>query len=152
MLFLAPVTTAQVVPTDGDNGLVQEFARPGRATMIVNVWGSARSPGLWRVERDVDLVDFLSVIGIPGVGDRQPGVRTRTYVAIYRSVNAQRRNVYRERVEAILEDGAQYPALQENDILAIEVEERNRIGFRLISSIVGTASSITLLIIRLTSN
>jgi len=152
MLFLAPVTTAQVVPTDGDNGLVQEFARPGRATMIVNVWGSARSPGLWRVERDVDLVDFLSVIGIPGVGDRQPGVRTRTYVAIYRSVNAQRRNVYRERVEAILEDSAQYPALQENDILAIEVEERNRIGFRLISSIVGTASSITLLIIRLTSN
>ena len=151
MLFLAPVTTAQVVPTDGDNGLVQEFARPGRATMIVNVWGSARSPGLWRVERDVDLVDFLSVIGIPGVGDRQPGVRTRTYVAIYRSVNAQRRNVYRERVEAILEDGAQYPALQENDILAIEVEERNRIGLQLVSSIVGTASSITLLVLRLTN-
>jgi len=152
MLFLAPVTTAQVVPTDGDNGLIQEFARPGRATMIVNVWGSARSPGLWRVERDVDLVDFLSVIGIPGVGDRQPGIRSDTYIAIYRSMGAERRNVYRRRVEAILEDGAQYPQLQENDILAIEVEERNRIGLRLISSIVGTVSSITLLIIRLTSN
>ena len=118
--------------------------------MIVNVWGSASNPGLWRVERNVDLVDFLSVVGVPGVGDRQPGVRTRTYVAIYRSVNAQRRNVYRERVESILEDGAQYPELQENDILAIEVEESNRIGLQLVSSIIGTASSITLLVLRLT--
>ncbi|PEN12829.1 hypothetical protein CRI94_12555 [Longibacter salinarum] len=133
-------------PTDAN---IQTYARPGEATMIVNVWGEANRPGIWRVERDVDLVEFLSVVQVPGIGLDQIGQRSTPYVVIYRSVGGERKQIYREKIEDILEEGSSYPDLQNNDILAIEVKRRRTIGLRMISTLIGTASSLTLLVLRL---
>lgn len=149
----APLASAQSLPTEESEAFIKEFARPGRATMMINVWGNAGSPGLWRVERDIDMIDFLTLVGVSGVGDRQRRVRTKTYVAIYRTTDSgKHRQTYREQVENILDDGARYPQLRDGDILSVETEERSRIGLQLLGTIVGTASSITLLVLRLTSN
>jgi hypothetical protein len=135
---------------EGSQSYVNDFSRPGQATILVNVWGSAGQPGLWRVEKDVDLVDFLSVVGVPGIGTEDPGTRSTAYIAIYRTINGQRQEAYRRKVADILEDGATYPTLQSGDVVSVEVKRRRKIGLRTISSLVGTASSITLLILRFT--
>lgn len=136
----------------GAASYLNDYSRPGEATIIINVWGSAGQPGLWRVERDVDLIDLLSVIGVPAVGSNSAGTRSKEFVAIYRIVNGERREVYRRRLKTLLEDGESYPSLQNKDVLAIEVEQRRRIGLTTFSTLVGTASSLTLLILNLTRN
>ena len=116
----------------------------------MNVWGAVGQPGLWRIERSADLVEFLSVVGVPGVGENQLGTRSKVYVTIYRTHDGRRREIYRQNVENILEAGARYPVLQDRDVLEIETVRRRKIGFRVISTIVGTISSVTSLVLLLT--
>ena len=158
LLFLvstpALVTAQNTLPTGsgGAQSYVNDFSRPGQATMLVNVWGSAGQPGLWRVEKNVDLIDFLSVVGVPGIGLEEPGTRSTAYATIYRTVNGERREVFRQKIERLLQDGARYPTLADNDVLAIEIKRRRTIGLQVVSTIIGTASSITLLVLQLTGN
>lgn len=153
LLSITPSASGQGLPTEESESFVKEYARPGRATMLINVWGNTAAPGLWRVEKSIDLISFLTLVGISGVGDRDRRVRTNTYITIYRSTaSGERRQTYRQRVERILDSGASQPQLQDGDILSVEVEERSRVGLQLLSTIVGTASSITLLVLRLSSN
>jgi len=156
LIVLCPLPASAQEPIGasdtGINTLVNTFARPGQATMLINVWGSAGSPGIWRVERTVDLIDFLSVIEVPGIGIDEVGTRSTTYVVIYRSNGGERREAFRRKVKDLLREGVRYPKLQQNDILSIEVDRRRKIGLQLVSSIVGTASSLTLLILNITSN
>ncbi len=132
-----------------DQTQVREYARPGRATIIVNVWGTVGQPGLWRVEQDIDLIEMLSVVSVPGLGLDEPGTRQKNFVAIYRTVDGKRQEIYRENLENILEEGASYPQIQDNDVLAVTQKRRRSLSFGLISSIVGTLSSVALLTLRL---
>jgi hypothetical protein len=153
LLLLAvpdPVWAQSTTPSIEGRTQINTYARPGAATMVVNVWGSVGQPGLWRVERDVDLVEFLSVVGVPGVGQDNPGTREKNIITLYRVQRGERQEVYRKDVDAILADGAGYPSLQEGDILAITAQKRKTLGFQFFSTVVGTASSLTLLILRLT--
>lgn len=126
---------------DGDP-YINVFAAPGAATVTVNVWGAVSRPGLWRVEKGVDLIKFLSVTGLAGIGQTRPGTRTKTFVSIYRNIDGVRREVYRSDVEDILEDGATYPVLEDDDVLGVETIQRRSLGFQTASLVVGTASSL----------
>jgi hypothetical protein len=149
---LSPVH-AQGTGALGDaDTFVFEYARPGEATILVNVWGNVARAGLWRVERDVDLVEFLSVVEVPGVGTNRIGTRSRNVVTVYRQREGERTVVYRRNLEDILEDGVQYPRLENRDVLEIETTQRQRIGFRLVSTIISTVSSTASLILLLTRN
>lgn len=143
--------SAQLPPASGEDSFINVFAAPGAATVTVNVWGAVSRPGLWRVERGVDLIEFLSVTGLSRVGQTRVGTRTKTVVSIYRTVDGVRREVYRSDVEDILEDGATYPVLEDDDVLGVEAIERRSLGFQTVSLLIGTASSIaslTFLILR----
>ena len=87
---------------------------------------------------------------MPGVGLDEVGTRSKTYIVIYRTIGGERREAFRRNVKDLLQEGANYPRLQPNDVLSIEVKRRRKIGFQVISSIVGTTSSIILLVLRLT--
>ena len=149
-LFSASSASAQNIPIPEGAGYLNEYFRPGRATITVNVWGAASRPGIWRIEKDLDLIEFLTVVGVPGVGQQEAGTRTKTFLAVYRTQGDKRQTLYRERVEGILAEGATYPALQNNDIVAIEVESKRTFSVGLVSTIVGTLSSLSLLILNFT--
>lgn len=137
--------------TTQDTPLVINFARPGQATISVHAWGAVGRPGIWRIERDTDLIQFLSAAQVPGMGIDEPGVRERVLVSIYRSSDGNRRQVYSERLSDVLAEGASYPALQEGDVIEVKNKRRRTVGFQTVAQVVGTASTLTLLILRLTS-
>lgn len=133
-------------------GQINQFARPGQPTLIVNVWGGVGQPGIWRVEQNVDLIELLSVVQVPGLGIENPGIRQKTLITLYRVEQGRHREVYKENLAHILQDGSALPMVQDGDVLAVTQVRRRNFGLTFFSSIVGTASSLTLLILRLTQN
>jgi len=135
----------------GEDSYINTFARPGEPTMTVYLWGTVGRTGIWQVARDADLIEFLSAVQVPGIGQEDRTIRRRITLRVYRGGAGERREVYNQRLDYILERGAAYPDLQDGDVLLVETEQRRRFfTFQTITSIVSTAASLTLLILRLT--
>lgn len=127
---------------------VHHYARPGYATKTVYVWGSVGTPGVWKVEEDIGLIELLSAARLIGYGATQRGGPQELILRIYRESGGDRREIYREQVDQLLAGPQTYPTLQEGDVIA--VESKQKIGWQTIASVVGAASSVALLFIRLT--
>lgn len=153
VLSPAPAT-AQETPAPGLTSPLENpnrFARPGMPTNEVWVWGEVSQPGIWRVERGADLVQFLSHLRVPGLLQQQAQTRSRFTLKIYRGPGQSRELIYEKRLDELLEEGDDYPELQDGDILAVELRQRQsrlRI-FQLVVSTVSSAASLTLLFLRL---
>ena len=154
LLHPAPPATAQEAPSPGLTSPLENpnrFARPGMPTNEVWVWGEVSQPGIWRVERGADLVQFLSHLRVPGLLQQQAQTRSRFTLKIYRGAPASREMIYEIRLDELLEEGDDYPELQDGDILAVELRQRqSRLQlFRLVTGAVSSAASLTLLFLRL---
>ena len=131
--------------------MTQTYARPGIPTQTVYLWGDVSTAGVWRVERNIDLVELLSAARLTGIGQGNPGYRQRTVIQIYRrSGTSGHTLVYEATAEELLAPEATYPGLEDQDVVEVETRTRRKIGFQLVSSIIGTAASLTLLVLRLT--
>lgn len=148
--FAAGSAWAQSSPlaTSGST-FTHEYARAGRATITVYVWGAVQAPGTWKVEQEVDLVELLSAIRVPGTGESDPRTKKRTVVRIYRKTAGARALVYETRLDDLLTQDAVYPGLADQDVLQVETITRSRFGWRDISAVTGTISSLLLLAFRL---
>lgn len=151
MLFvLAVPAPAQSIPEMAPGAAyTHQYARPGRATISVYVWGAVGTPGTWKVEPEVDLVELLSAVQVPGIGQSDPRTKRNTFVRIYRKADGERSLVYETQLEALLTQQVIYPGLRDQDVLQVETVSKARFGWRDISAVVGTASSILLLALRL---
>ena len=150
----APPAAAQEAPAPGLTSPLENpnrFARPGMPTNEVWVWGEVSQPGIWRVERGADLVQFLSHLRVPGLLQRQAQTRSQFTLKIYRGASQSRELIYEIRLDELLEEGDEYPELQDGDILAVELRQRqSRLQlFRLVTGVVSSAASLTLLFLRL---
>lgn len=143
---LAPASLAQSIP---QNQYVNQYARTGRPTIDVFIWGEVGTPGLWRVELDIDLIELLSVARLRNVGVEEPGIRRRVILRIYREEGGQRSEIYNEQLERIVGGGRVYPPLQDGDILEVVVRRKNTPTFRTVTSLIGATSAVVLLIIRI---
>jgi len=153
-LLAIPPAAAQDAPTPGLTSPLENpnrFARPGMPTNEVWVWGEVSQPGIWRVERGADLVQFLSHLRVPGLLQQQSQTRTRFTLKIYRGESQSRELIYEIRLDELLEEGGEYPQLQDGDILAVELRQRqSRLQIaRLVTGVVSSAASLTLLFLRL---
>ncbi|NBB87377.1 MAG: hypothetical protein GVY12_14310 [Bacteroidetes bacterium] len=153
-LLATPPAAAQDAPTPGLTSPLENpnrFARPGMPTNEVWVWGEVSQPGIWRVERGADLVQFLSHLRVPGLLQQQSQTRTRFTLKIYRGESQSRELIYEIRLDELLEEGGEYPQLQDGDILAVELRQRqSRLQIaRLVTGVVSSAASLTLLFLRL---
>lgn len=142
---------AQALPDNMGTDLAVEYARPGRATMTVYLWGDLGTPGVWRVERDVDLIDLLSAARVSGIGRDAAGVASENTLHIYRGPGSDRQQIYEVELEQLLGEGADYPDLSEGDVLVIETKQRQRFGLQEASQLVTTISTLTLLVLQLSN-
>ena len=148
--FSAAPAQAQGLPDlSAGTNYTHQYARPGRPTISVYVWGAVEMPGTWKVEPDVDLVEFLSTVRVPGTGQSDPRTRKNTVVRIYKKNADTRSLVYEVPLNDLLTQKVTYPGLHDQDVLQVETISKPRFGWRDVGSIIGTASSLLLLFIRL---
>jgi len=142
LFVLSPASAhAQNLPLP-EQSYVNEFARPGQPTITLYLWGTVGTTGIWRVERNVDLIQLLSVARVPGVGTSQRDVRQKFILHIYRQQSGERQEIYEEEIENLIGGGAAaVPALQDGDILAVETQTRRRIGLNFLFTTLRTVSS-----------
>ena len=150
LLCLVPdgASAQSLLSPSEETAYMHHYARPGRATISVYVWGTVEFPGIWRVEREVDLVEFLSALRVPEVGQSDARTSRRTVLRIYRKAANQRSMTYQASLDELLTQQAIYPTLEDEDVLQVETISRKRLGWRDIGTIVGTVSSLVLLALR----
>lgn len=146
----ASPSRAQDVPSS--ESFIHTFARPGQSTIQIYILGSVGTPGIWRIEQDTDLIELLSAANVSGFGDNPADQSTRVNLRIYRTNSNTRSMVYEARLEDVLARGTTYPPLEAGDVIEVETNRRRVLGISLISQVIGAASSLTLLILRLTGN
>jgi hypothetical protein len=119
--------------------------------MQVYIWGDVRNAGIWRVNREVDFFELLSAAQPGSIGQERAQRRQRIDIRVYRTQQGERRLVYEERLESMLEEDLPLPELTEEDVLEVRTRERrSRIDqFRLVVGVIGSAASLATLILRI---
>jgi len=134
----------------GEEEYVYRYARPGEATQTVYIWGAVDQPGIWEIEPGTDIVELFSVVRPSGYGVEGIGTKTRIELRIYRSTNGEPRVVSEMQLGDLLEmPPPQRPSLQPEDVIEVRTVESRKFSFQTVGTIVGTLSSLTLLVIRI---
>jgi hypothetical protein len=152
LLCLVPESVAQVIPQT-QPAAVYRFAEAGTPTMEVRVWGAVRSPGVYQVARETDLVSLLSLAGGPLHAQDAPNVERTVTISVSRGEEGRRSLIY----EGSLPELVRAPAglmLQDGDVVALDVDVVQRFSWRdglTIFSALGSVAIIVLNIMRLSN-
>lgn len=153
LAVLACVPCARGQPgagADGKEGYIYTYARPGQATQTVYIWGAVDKPGIWEVAPETDLVELFSVVHPSGFATEGPDTQTDVRLRIHRVRDGETEVVHTMKLEELLDrPPARRPSLQAQDVIEVRLIEERKFGLELIGTVVGTLSSVTLLIIRL---
>ncbi len=128
---------------------ITDFSRPGRPTMFIYVWGTASTPGIWKVEQDVDMLELLSSAQVPNFGATDNTTRSTVTVRLFRSSGGQRVEIFQSEMNDLIKSGKSYPAMQEKDIIMIETKTKQRFNLQTVFSAIGAGASLVLLAIRI---
>jgi hypothetical protein len=146
----APPAAGQTLASVPDaEDIVYRHARPGYATVQLYVWGAADRPGIWEVEETIGLVELLSAARVRGAAGVQPAYKQETIVRLFRQAGDGRGLVFERSLESVLASPASTPALSDGDVVTVELVQSRRFGWRDAGVVVGTVSSVALLVIRL---
>lgn len=155
MLLLTAMLGPGVVKAQPDlggagDGYVNTYARPGEATQTVYVWGAVGTPGIWEIETGTNLVELFSVVRPTGYGEESPGTRTKILLRIHRTTDGETRVAHEMRLSELLEmPPPERPSLRPQDVIEVRNVQTREFSLRLVSTVVGTLSSVSLLIIRI---
>lgn len=121
---------------------VKEYGRAGYPTVTVFVWGTADT-GVWKVEEDTDLLEFLSVAIRSEGTNRNVEIRNYQYLKMYREDQNRRNDPFFEsRMDELFARDKPYPEIKEGDILLIESRANRRFTWRDITQVTGTVASL----------
>ena len=126
--------TAQDLPARPPG--VNDYGRPGVPRVTVYLWGDANT-GVWTIEENTDLVEFLSVASERTV-DTRADTRAVRILKIYRDGYANDEPFFEHRLDDLFARRSAAPSLQNGDIVVLETRERRRFTWRDITSVTGT--------------
>lgn len=139
---------AQMV-TSSPQVAVYRYAVPGRPTMDIRVWGGVRTPGVYQVELETDLLEVITYAGGPLVGVESDREERDVYVQLVRGDSGGREVVVEDELEALVTGGVAYPDLQDGDIVSLRVETRQRFQLRDAAVFTSSLGTLALVIIRI---
>ena len=126
------------------------YVQPGAATIEVKVMGTVRNPGLYRLSEGTDFGQLLALSGGPTLEVRQRSRPRTATVRLYRPQAQEQVLLYEAEFERnVVTASENYPALQNGDIMTVEVTERQRFVWRDLFTIVNTVAVIALAVERL---
>ena len=147
-LVLAGPVHAQTLTTSSGVAVFR-YANPGQPTMDVRVWGAVRSPGVYQVERDTDLIDVLTLAGGPAIPAEDDQSVRNVEVQILRETAAGRTVVLTSTLDALTAQDMPIPDLQDGDLVSLTAQTRQRFTWRDALSVTASVAGLALLIIRL---
>lgn len=147
-LLLGGGAFAQGVPA-ASGVAVYRYAQPGQPTKDIQVWGAVRSPGVYQVERDADLLTLLTIAGGPAVPSTDDRAVRNVSVRVVRDPGGARTVVLDTTLDALTSDAAPLPALQHGDLVSLAVETRQRFTWRDALSITTSVAALAVLILRI---
>ncbi|MEM8488543.1 MAG: hypothetical protein AAF564_23550 [Bacteroidota bacterium] len=127
------------------------LVEPGTATIQISVFGKVQNPGVYVLEDGVNLSLLLGLSGGP-TSTNQPDVKQTTTVRMYRNSGSMRSLAYEASFDEVMDRAADSPTLSEGDIVIIDVEQKRKMNWRDIFTVIGPLLSTLLLIERLTAN
>lgn len=123
------------------------YARPGDPTIQVWVWG-VQAPGLYEIRSDVNVGQVLTMAGGPPLQTREQRMRVNSILKVYRGGVGERALIYDARLEDVLAR-ADYPPLQDGDVLVLETLTRRLLSWRDVVQVAAAASTLVLLVDRI---
>lgn len=125
------------------------YAQPGEATIKVSLWGVPQQ-GLYEVPDSTDLKRLLTLAGGIPLQQRQENRKPpRVTVRLYRPAQSRSEPLLETRIQAILRGTVDPPELREDDVVEVETVQPPRFTWQDGLSIVTTAASVTLLVLRI---
>lgn len=129
-------------------GAYHKYVLPGTPTVLVQVLGTVRAPGLYELRADTDLGTLLALSGGPNLGPREESRKRKVSIRLYRP-GTDAGPLY----EAVLDEAIltpdRYPVLQDGDVLIVEVLERPGFKVRNVLRIANAVALITLAVDRI---
>ena len=130
-----------------------EFFRFGRPTMDVYALGAVRQNCRWKLETDINFIDFLTIISPPGLAVTETvDITPVVMMQIFRTGPTGSVKVYDASIESILVSETPMPVLQDGDVVILKQEakrKRRYLTFRNVTAVLGTFSTSLLLYLRL---
>lgn len=126
------------------------YAQPADATVQVELWGVPQ-PGLYEVPDSTNLRRLLTLAGGAGLGIRPENQKPpRVTVRLYRNGAPEGEPLLEARLQTILQNRLdEVPELRENDVVVVEKVQPTPFTWQDALSIVTTAASLTLLVLRI---
>lgn len=145
------------------------YALPGQATVQVSLWGSLGRTGIYEIPDSTGLDRLLSMAGGAPIEIRQKGKDpARVTVQLHRNTTSTvdpdstdrrggdsnglakgRRVIFSATMEEMLSGDVQYPILQEDDIIVVEVVRPRDFDWRDVLRVVTSLGTLALLTLRL---
>ena len=154
-LLIAATAVAQPLrnPTDmvTSGTSYRMFVEPGEPTIEVLLVGSAGNSGLYLIGEDTSLTELLALSGGATLPTTTDVVVRDVRVRLLRTQDAQRVVVYEAPIDQALLEPGNHPALQNGDLVQVEIEQRRRrrVTALQVLEVVARAASVTTLIIAL---
>jgi protein involved in polysaccharide export with SLBB domain len=149
VLLLVPFAQAQsefnrVDQTRSNAGTYVFFTQPGAATLQVQVLGTVRTPGLYEVSEGTTMGQLMALSGGPPLNVRSGKTKVTTTVRLYRPNPAGSALLYEGLLEDGISDPARYPTLQDDDVIMVDVTQRQPFGWRDAARVIGAVGVVVL--------
>ncbi len=122
------------------------YAEPGDVTILVNVWGTVRNPGLYEVPQGTAMSTLLSVAGGPAIQPRNPRQERSIIVSLTRVENGEANVILETTMEDQILAAPEDPVLMEGDVLAVDTVTRVRFNWRDVFPVISSISSVAVAI------
>ncbi len=126
------------------------FAEQGEATIRVYMLGGQGASGIYEIGQGTRFDELLALSAL-APQPVQPRTKQRITIRHYHQEGGNRVLVFEEQLQEILQmNPNQYPELRDGDLIRVEVQTRNRFGWRDGLQILTSLSTVILLVERLT--
>lgn len=131
LLLLPSLAQAQSIgraeETETNIGAYYKYVVPGVPTVLVQVLGTVRSPGLYELRADIDLGKVLALSGGPVLTPQESSKKRKITIKLFRQSSGPNGNttpIYEANLDETVTTPSRYPPLQDGDVLLVEVFER----------------------------
>lgn len=125
------------------------YSDPADVTILVNVWGTVRNPGLYEIPQGTSLSHLLSLSGGPIVSPRSRGHDRTIEVRLFRPEAGSRDVIFAMEMENEVIATRSDPALREGDVVTVETVTRERLRWRHIFPVIAAIGTVTIAVERL---